>query len=161
MIEWFDTPQVIVASVALLSLVGGFIYLVWRVARWTGSVDNKLSSLTENVREIRADIKRLFSALPPLPVAGSSPLRLTEFGEEIAANMNAKEWASGLKPELLPEVEGREPFEVDEFCRDYVQEKLPEEWRRKIAKYAYEFGIDKDGVEKVLTVVLREELLQA
>ena len=161
MSEWFDTPQVIVASVALLSLVGGFIYLLWRVARWTGSVDNKLSSLTENVREIRADIKRLFSALPPLPVAGSSPLRLTEFGEEIAASMNAKEWASGLKPELLPEVEGKEPFEVDEFCRDYVQKRLPDEWRRKIAECAYEFGIDKDGVEKVLTVVLREELLQA
>ena len=160
MSEWFDTPQVIVASVALLSLVGGFIYLLWRVARWTGSVDNKLSSLTENVREIRADIKRLFSALPP-PVAGSSPLRLTEFGEKIAANINAKEWASGLKPELLPAVEGKEPFEVDEFCRDYVQKKLPEEWRRKIAKHAYEFGIVKDGVEKVLTVVLREELLQA
>ena len=161
MSEWLNTPQVIVASVALLSLLGGLVYLLWRVARWTGSVDSTLSDLTENVREIRADIKRLFSALPPPPVVGSSPLRLTEFGEEIAASMNAKEWASGLKPELWPEAAGKEPFEVDEFCRDYVQKKLPEEWRRKIAKCAYEFGIDRDGVEKVLTVVLREELLQA
>ena len=69
MSEWLNAPQIIVASVALLSLLGGLVYLLWRVARWTGSVDNTLSDLTENVREIRADIKRLMSALPPPPVA--------------------------------------------------------------------------------------------
>ena len=161
MSEWLDTPQVIIASVALLSLLGGFIYLLWRAARWTGRVDDTLASLTESVREIRADIKKIFSALPPPPVAGSSPLRLTEFGEKIAASMNAKQWAAGLKPELLPEVAGREPCAVDEYCRDYVRSRLSEEWRREIAKGAYELGIDTDGVEKVLTVVLREELLQS
>ncbi len=161
MSEWLNTPQIIIATVALLSLLGGFVFFLWRVARWTGNVDNMLSSLTDNVREIRADIKKLFSALPPVPVVGSSPLRLTEFGEKIAASMNAKEWASGLKPGLLSEVEGKEPFEVDEFCREYVQKRLTDEWRRGIAKCAYEFGIDKDGVEKVLAVVLREELLQS
>ena len=153
MIEWLNTPVIIIVVIAIGTLL-------WKAIRWTSNVDNNLSSLTENVKEIREDIKKLFSALPPATVAGASPLHLTEFGERIAASLDADGWASELAPKLSPEVKGKEPFEIDEFCRNYVQTRLTEEWRRRVAICAYEVGIDKDGVEKVLTVVLRDKLLQ-
>ena len=93
------------------------------------------------------------------PVAGSSPLRLTEFGERIAADFGAKAWAAGVAPQLRAQVKDFEPFEIDEFCNQYVQTKLSEQERRRVARCAYTFGIEAEGVQKVLRVVLRDALL--
>ncbi len=52
-----------------------------------------------------------------------------------------------------------EPFEIDEYCDAYVRNKLDDAWQRQVARCAFDFGIDRDGVLSVLRVVLRDALL--
>ena len=112
------------------------------------------------MEEIRKDIKEIFLRLPPVPVAGSSPIKLTDFGEQIAAKIKASEWAQGLAPTIVHEVAGKRPFEIDEFSEEFVTNKLGEQWETRVAGCAYEFGIKRDGVHDVLRVVLRDELIR-
>ncbi len=175
MAEWLNNPVIVLVALAILGLLGKAIY-------WVAGVDKDRRALKDDaekdrtefkeksekdrseilglIKEIREDIKNIFLRLPPAPVAGSSPLRLTDFGNQISSSIKAEEWANELAPTLLDDVQGKQPFEVDEFCQDYVQQKLSDLWQGKVAGCAYEFGIDKDGVLAVLRVVLRDELLR-
>lgn len=153
MADWLNTPLIVTASLAV-------IYAVVKVIRWTATVDLKLNQFTDFAKEVRDDIKQIFLRLPPVPVVGSSPLRLTDFGEKMADFMKAKPWASDLAPSLQAEVAGKRPFEVDEFSRGYVQSRLNDELKERVAACAYEFGVDRDAVLRVLQVVLRDELLR-
>ena len=109
---------------------------------------------------MRDDIKQIFLRLPPVPVVASSPLQLTDYGEKMADFMRAKPWVSDLAPSLRTEVAGKRAFEVDEFSRNYVQTRLEDDLKERVAACVYEFGVDRDNVLKVLQVVLREELLR-
>ncbi len=133
--------------------------LVIRLAVWYGAVNADRKNFKEFMEEIRKDVKAILSRLPPSPVASDSPLRLTKFGTEIAEEIEAQSWAERLAPSLMHEVGGKEPFEIDRFCIDYV-ERLGPEWDRKIAKSSYEFGIKESGIKSVLHVVLRDEILK-
>ena len=162
--------------------------LFWKGGAWVGAVDEKFVHLAEKtsnlaektasleektsylvektaslegiVREIQRDIRRVFRRLPKEPVEGGSPLRLTDWGKEIAEDLGAERWATDLAPTLLPGLRNLEPFEIDEFAVNYVREKLSDEWTRKVAASAYKFGVEKAGIRSVLRVVLRDALLR-
>lgn len=133
--------------------------LVIRLAVWYGAVNADRKNFKEFMEEMRKDVKAILSRLPSPPVSSDSPLRLTKFGTEIAEDIEAQSWAERLAPSLVHELVGKEPFEIDRFCIDYV-ENLGPEWDRKIAKSSYEFGIEESGIKSVLQVVLREEILR-
>ena len=151
--DWLSTPLIVTASLAV-------IIAVVKVIRWTATVDLKLDQFTRFAKEVRDDIKQIFLRLPPVPVVASSPLQLTDYGEKMADFMRAKPWVSDLAPSLRTEVAGKRAFEVDEFSRDYVQTRLEDDLKERVAACVYEFGVDRDNVLKVLQVVLREELLR-
>ena len=153
MADWFGAPLIVTAFLAVL-------ITAVKVVRWTATVDLKLEQFTRFAKEVRDDIKLIFLRLPPAPVAGASPLQLTDFGEKMADFMKAKPWASAIGPSLLAEVAGKRPFEVDDFSRGYVETRL-QDLKERAAACAYEFGVDRDDVLKVLRVVLRNELLRA
>ena len=150
--QWWVTP----AAIAAVAIVGGLATLIY----WMGQVQEHRGSVSKFMEEIRDDIKKIFERLPPVPVAGSSPLRLTDFGDRIAAWLKADAWAAGLAPELRSQLEGKAPFEIDRFSREHVREHLAPEWRERVAACAYEFGTGTSGVLDVLQVVLRDELLK-
>ena len=158
-------PWVILTS---LIAMGG---ILWRIASWKASIDQNIATMKENadedrsvirsfMEEIRDDIKEIFKSLGPATVEGGSPLRLTDFGKEIATHIGARTWASELAPQFVDEVRDKKPFEVDRFCEEYVTRRLTEEWKNKVAECAYEFGTRQDNVLPVLRVVLRDELFR-
>ena len=167
MADWLSTPLIVTASLAV-------IIAVVKVIRWTATVDLRLDQFTAftrevrddirelrgDVKELRNDIKQIFLRLPPVPLAGGSPLQLTDFGERMADFVEAKRWASENAPSLRAEVAGKRPFEVDEFSRSYVQTSLNDDLKDGVAACAYEFGVERGDVLKVLQVVLRNELLR-
>ena len=154
--EWYHWIGALGAVAIILVSVGTASF---KFVRWTGGVDKDLESLKRSMKEVRGDIKDILSRLRPPPVSSDSPLRLTKFGTEIAEDIEAQSWAERLAPSLVHELVGKEPFEIDRFCIDYV-ENLGPEWDRKIAKSSYEFGIEESGIKSVLQVVLREEILR-
>ncbi len=160
MADWLSTPLIVTASLAV-------IVAVVKVMRWTAAVDLRLEQFTaftrdvrDDIKELRNDVKQIFLRLPPVPLAGGSPLQLTDFGERMADFIEAKRWASEVAPSLRIEVAGKRPFEVDEFSRSYVQTNLNDDLKDGVAACAYEFGVERGDVLKVLQVVLRNELLR-
>ena len=106
--------------------------------------------------EIRDDIKKILVRLPPAAITSASPSRLTDFGKELAENIQAYAWAKGLAPTIADSVTGKAAFEIDEFCQTYISTELNETMKAAVARVAYESGIEH---RNVLRVVLRDELL--
>ena len=178
MADWFSTPVIVLAAIAAGSLVIGGAY---KVGKWVSAIDADRSALKDgansdrevltgfmrevrdDIRAIRENILEIFKRLPPAPatVQSDSPLRLTEFGEDIAKDLDAKQWASRVAAGLVGEVEGLEPFEIDEFCARYVREDLTDDWNRRVARCAFDCGIDRPGVLAGLRVALRDALLES
>ena len=129
-------------------------------AEWKEQAERDRSVTQEFMREIRDDIKNIFSRLGPAPVVGKSPLQLTDFGETIAAHVAAYQWAQSLAPTLIDRVEGKQPFQIDEFCDSYVSNELDEAMETLVSSASYQHALSKDGVRSVLRVVLRDELLR-
>ena len=154
--EWYHWIGAL-GAVAIISVAVGTAS--FKFARWTGSVDKDRENFKSFMKEVRDDIKDILSRLSPPPVTRGSPLRLTDFGEEISKSIEAQQWAEKIAPSLMHKVGGKEPFEIDRFCIDYV-ERLSPEWDRKIAQSSYEFGIKESGIKSVLHVVLRDEILK-
>ncbi len=112
--EWFNTPLIIIAVLAVGRLL--WSTATWKLgvdkdrksakiaadadrkaweqradrdlAEWKESVEQERSALRDFMSEIRDDIKKIFARLPPTPapVESASPLRLTDFGRQIEAN---------------------------------------------------------------------------
>ena len=154
--------QVALAVAAMITATITVLGAVVAFGRWTGKVDKSLLEFGEFMKEIRADIKNIFKLMPPKPVAGNSPLKLTELGERMAAFMNAPGWAEARAPALLAQIAGMQDFEVDDLSRNQVRQQHDhdQQFRNLVASCAYEFGTPPDGALDVLQVVLRDELLR-
>ena len=163
------TLQVVIGAVVLLLILSGMlctgVYWVFGVNRDRKDLKrdaaNDRSEIKAFMEEIRSDIKQIFGRLPaPAPTAGLSPVQLTEFGEKIAAYLEASGWVNNQAAALLNEVKGKEEFEVYQFSLHHAQTGLTPDWQRKVAATAYEFGIEEEGVQRVLAVLLRDKFLQ-
>lgn len=124
-----------------------------------------VKQIQEDLKKIQDDIKRIFHALPPNPVTSGSPLRLTELGARISSDLNAAEWAKRTAQRLADQVEGKEPYEVQEFCYAYMgmlslnEERQAPITEADIKRCAYENGMKESQVKEVLVVELRDALL--
>lgn len=150
--EWIKSPVIIPAVIA-------FVSLLVTVGIWVGRVNSDRENFKEFMKEVRDDIGEIFRKLPSSPVDSLSPLQLNDLGDQIADHMDAKAWAGALSEKILEQIEGMEDFEIDEYSRNYVS-RLDEAWQRKISSSAYKFGLERNSIELVLAVVLRNVLLQ-
>ena len=178
--NWSSNPTIIVAVIAVIGLI-------WQGGRWTGRIENGLKSLGERMgaeltrleeridnglktlrdemRHEHAETRRTLDTLllrvggGTPSTAGSSPLKLTDFGKKIEARIEPAAWIAATAERLRPETDGLEPFEIDALCQRHVGSSLDTEWQRRVARTAYELGTDNRAVEDVLRVLLRDALL--
>ncbi len=186
MAEWINTPVVIIAVLTLLGILWNAAswqgsvnadLSAWKAstdrdraewkqqadrdrAEWKEQAERDRSVTQEFMREIRDDVKNIFSRLGPAPVVDKSPLQLTDFGETIAAHVSAYECAKSLAPSLIDRVEGKQPFQIDEFCDSYVSNELDEDMETLVSSASYQHAPSKDGGRSGLRVVLLDELLR-
>ena len=113
------------------------------------------------MKEIRDGIKQILSRLPGEVVASGSPLRLTELGETVSAQLDAKAWARQLASKFKKRTEGMQDYEDNEFAFEHVKESFEptDEQEAKIRSCAYENGLSREKVLDVLAVELRDSLL--
>jgi hypothetical protein len=146
--------QAIAATVTIgVSLVG--------IGMWIGAVNSDRDSFKTFMARIETKVDDILKRLPPVTVAGSSPLRLTDLGQTISEQIGGKELARTLAPTLLEKIKGMEPYEIQEECRRYVTEDFaPTEEQERIFKAcAFENGIKVEQIWNVVAVELRDELL--
>ena len=155
MTEWINNPVVVVA---VLSVAG----LIFATGQWVGRVNSHVSGVSALLKEIRSDIKQILSRLPPIAVAGDSPLRLTDLGESVSKTLDAKRWAGQIASTLSERPSDEPPYEIQDFCFRYVKQELkpiPEQ-DAQLRMCAYENGIELDKVLDVLAIELRDALLR-
>jgi len=79
-----------VTPTAAAAIAIAFVTALWKGARWTGKIDAEIGGLKDLVKEIRDKLDRAFQAIPSNTVVGSSPVRLTDLGERIAEETDAR-----------------------------------------------------------------------
>ena len=70
--DWMLAP-IIVGSIFLITVL-------FKFAVWYSGMNTDRGNFREFMSEVRADIKEILRRMPPAPVAGDSPLKLTDFG---------------------------------------------------------------------------------
>ena len=157
MVDWV-LANGLTTTVALIAL----LTFAYKIIRWIVEVNATMKDFRLFVHEMRKDIKSILLRLSRPAVASESPMRLTDFGREIATKLQAPQWASEVAPGLAKQLEGRQPFEVDDFSRKYIADELLADsaWDKRIAECAYEFGLNRAGTVAVMQVVLRDEVLR-
>lgn len=155
MSEWWVIPSIIAAAIAVAALV-------FKIGRWVGSIDSDRDKFRAFMQEVRDDIKKILGRLPPVPVAGGSPIQLTDLGRDISKKLQAREWAEKTAAVLGERVKGKPPYEIQDICYDYVKNEFSPtgEQDAKIRMCAYENALDRDKVLDVLAVELRDVLLR-
>ena len=159
--EWLISTGVVAGILAGCVTVGGAILYT---GIWIGKVNSDRVSFNEFMKEVRRDIKRIFERLPPpQTIAFESPLQLTEFGKEISETLKSKSWAREAARSVIPKVEGLSNYEIQEFCRSYVENEIPgtDKIYSDINECAYERGIPRERVLDVLMVELRDAVMNA
>ena len=154
-IQWLNTPLILTV---ILIVLGVFT----SIGIWIGKVNSDRASFKDFMKEIRKDIKIILGRLPPRPVTGSSPLRLTDLGESISQTLEARHWAVRTAEELQGRIQGMQPYEIQDFCSTYIKNEFTPDALQKarIKECAYEHGIESTSVLEVLMVELRDKLLE-
>ena len=133
-------------------------------------------ALRTDLNEVRADvngiksklsgmgeaINAMFTRVQASPTSGGSPLQLTKLGEEISQLLAADEWAKSAAPALVASVSGMRPFEIQEFCSDFLRSNYSatSDQGMKVRACAYEYALTRSEVLNVLMVELRDELFR-
>lgn len=153
-------------TISAVLVIGGIIFAF---GKWYGSVNSDrkffkefMSEIRKDIKEIRTNIEEIFRRLPVRPlITAKSPLSLTEFGEIVAEELDAEDWADNLAYEVWENVQGMKDYEVHEYCFDNVRtDDFTGYIRDTIKEVAYENGINTDGVYDVLAIVLRDTILE-
>ena len=126
------------------------------------AIEGGLNAIKDGQSEMHADVKELLRRFPgAAAVGGTSPLGLTEIGESISEILDAKVWAEKTAPDIAPHFKGKPPYDVQEFCMDFVRRELnpTEDFVEKMKFCAYENTLPMSQVEDVLAVELRDAIL--
>lgn len=157
--------QIALIGLGAISATGALIGIVigiFKVGAWKGAVDTDRKSFKAFMDEIRDKLDKIFSRLPPLPVTGSSPRRLTELGERISDCVNGKTLADRLAQELLEKVKDKSAYDTQEFCMEYMEDEFKPTSGQftKFGDCAYENGVKLEQVKEVIAIELRDILLK-
>ena len=113
------------------SVLGAAAVLVG-IGVWVGGVNEfkkgvtkLLDEMRQDIKDLRQDIQRLSRSTVGTAEAGS-PRRLTELGETVAADIEAKQWALNTATVMLEQgFNQREPFELEGLAREHVRQERP------------------------------------
>ena len=153
------------------SMVAGTVVLLvagstalFKFGTWKGGVDEHREEIHRTLREfmaeIRDDMKTIIGRVPSASLTGGSPLRLTKLGDEISRTLDVSSWADRTGLELREQVSGKNDYEIQEWCFDFVRSLTPDDKQEAAIKdCAFEHGIDIQGVLDVFAVEMRGRLL--
>ena len=141
--------------IAVVTGVGKLVY-------WMGEVNTDRKGVNDFMKEIRDDVKEILGRLAPSPLAGGSPLRLTDLGKSISVTLEAKAWAERTAQGLQAQIEGKQPYEIHEISFAHVKDDFTptDEQDARIKSCAYENALPRGKVLDVMAVELRDKLLE-
>lgn len=167
----FLSENIILVIAALLALV---LTAIWKARGWTKDVDWKITGLIEGQTNLKDMLSEVKSAVADLrnnldskpAIKSTSPLSLTEYGEELSKGIDADSLASLYVDKLEPKVTGKNAYEIQQYCFKYAEtllledlQKLNKEKYDAITNFAFDAGISTDKLMRVVGIMLRDKLL--
>ena len=142
------------------------VALIFYIGRWVGDVNAfKSGTVVGLLKDIRDDIKTLLDRVPPIHIARTSPLRLTELGEAVSKALDGPVWMQTVADELAERIGAGDmsPYDIQEFCLSYMREDFDptHDQGELIKRCAYDNGLSHQQVLEVLAIELRDRLLAA
>ena len=136
------------------------ITFAYRYGKWQGEADSDRQGFSKFIEEIRKDIKDILGRLPPSPTTSANPIKLTEIGERMSRDIDAKVWAAKIANEMANQTKDMDSLEIQEESFKKAKNFQPNEsLLQKMRDSAFQEGINLDGVRDVLGVGLRDHLL--
>lgn len=161
----YVAPAIVIAVIAAS---GALI----AVGKWIGSVNSDRTSFKEFMGEVRTDLDRIKSSVDrilgrlgemgePILERGS-PLRLTSFGQTLAAELGAQEWADRIADDLAKKAAeaDSEPYQIDQECERYVHSHLDAAMTANVGRVGFERGVKTNDLLAALHIVLRDVVLE-
>ena len=128
-----------------------------------GTLKLDVGVLKVGMSDIQTDIRRIGDYLfgHSKPFAGRSPTHLNGKGKKMLLEIDGVAWAKRLAAALVGEVKDLDEYQTQEFCYNYVRERLEmtDEQASMVRKCAYENASDLDETLHVLAIQLRDNLL--
>ena len=152
--EWLDSPLIVVAIIAVLSVLG-------TIFTWVGRVNSDRENFKDFMKDVRGKLDRIFDRLPKATLQSESPLSLTPFGQKVSKHVAAKQWVVNIVADLLGRVKGQTEYEIEQFAMNYMRDTFVPDGNQKalLQKVAYDNGLGVDEVLRVIAVELRDALL--
>ena len=170
-----ENALVIIAAVGAVTAAVGVITIIAKLAMWAQEVNsdrdvcrNDRENFKDFMKEIREEIKKIHELLAKMDaridnatISSGSPLHLTELGEKISSEIQARQWAEKTAAAFAETARDQQPYEIQETCFEYVREKFEPDGDldSKIGMAAYESGITRGEVLDVLAIELRDVLM--
>ena len=152
-------------TIVVVSAIGVAIWMIRWFAKhdeWRKGMDEFKRDTKSALVEIRDDIKKILAAMPKNVLAGTSPVRLTDLGEEVSESIGAAVWAEEKASEFVDGMKGKSAYEVQGFCIDYMRNEYAPTTDEDLSfkECAYEHGIKLEQVLDVCALESRDRLLR-
>ncbi len=163
--EWND-PRVILAVIGMLATL---IYLtakgLFRAGKWVEGVN----AMKPAIQRIEATLNRVNNTLNTISLRfssglteGNSPIGLNDRGKAISNKLSVAQWAKNETQQLIGQIEGKNPYEIQQFCYGYVEPSSFEPTGISLSdmqETAYMNAITVDMLKEVFAIELRDALL--
>ena len=114
-------------ALVVIAAIGGATIL-FKCAMWTQGVNSDRDVFKDFMKEIREDLKkihekidRIIGRLDNTTVSSGCPLHLTELGEKISSELQARQWAKKTAAEFADRVGDKQPYEIQEISFEHVR----------------------------------------
>lgn len=168
--------QALNESWALLALAVG-IWLLWKVPTWKASIEYRLTAVEKSMDEVKqsvANSDRKIDAIYDFLLRrfgtdiekSTSPISLTDYGEELARKANAEKIVDRYADRMLRETAGMNTYQTQEHCFAFTKDLLPGELEADdkatfdaMTDVAYTDGIPLEKITRVIGISLRDRVL--
>ena len=125
-------------------------------------IDDQFAAVHAKFDQVHASIEKILHRLPAPTIAHSSPLSLTDLGQEVSQELDARGWAERAAPGMAADAKGMDPYTIQQTCFDRLGGDFDfgPDLEAKIRSCAYERGIDREQVVRVFAIELRDKLLE-
>ena len=153
--------------VMIVGAGGGGLYGIAKLLiSWGARMERWDSATTANVKSIPEKLDIIIALLQPKERRTentSSPISLTEIGQSIAENVNARNLAKKYAAKLItPDM--KNAYDIQEACLQFSKHDLPDmlndDEKDVIKTEAFDRGMDVSRIYRVIGLAIRDAILE-
>ena len=150
-------------DIATVASAIAILTVVFFTGRWIEKVNSDRTTLREFIDAVGQKLDTILERLPQTTTKPGSPLQLTKLGQDISDELGIKQWAQEKVDSLSDDLHNKQPYEIEEYCYDYVRKNLHRErdQMKLMSQCAYENGIKISQIFEIYALEMRDMFVNA